>query len=129
MGEANVAVYSGSGRGCGRRGKRNAGVTAGWPAGHEAEAAAPFWGVFARYILTNPWVWVVSVANFFVYIVRIGILDWAPKYLQEAKGFDLKSAGVSLSGFELAGIFGAYAAGWLSDKVFAGRCRWRSCCC
>ena len=90
-------------------------------AGTVAETAAPFWGIFKRYILTNPWVWVVSAANFFVYIVRIGILDWAPKYLQEAKGFDLKAAGVSLSGFELAGIFGAYVSGWLSDKVFRGR--------
>lgn len=90
-------------------------------AGTVAEAAAPFWGVFKRYILTNPWVWVVSSANFFVYIVRIGVLDWAPKYLQEAKGFNLKDAGWSLSGFELAGVFGAYAAGWISDKVFKGR--------
>lgn len=93
----------------------------GTAAGSVADAAAPFWGVFRQYILKNPWVWVVSIANFFVYIVRIGILDWAPKYLQEAKGFDLKGAGVSLSGFELAGIFGAYAAGWISDKVFQGR--------
>jgi sugar phosphate permease len=91
------------------------------PAGSVADASAPFWGVFRQYILTNPWVWVVSVANFFVYIVRIGILDWAPKYLQEAKGFNLKEAGWSLSGFEFAGIFGAYAAGWLSDTVFRGR--------
>jgi len=93
----------------------------GAPAGSVADGAAPFWGVFRQYILTNPWVWIVSVANFFVYIVRIGILDWAPKYLQEAKGFNLKEAGFSLSGFEIAGVFGAYAAGWLSDKVFKGR--------
>ncbi len=83
--------------------------------------ARPFWTLFREHILANPWVWVVSVANFFVYIVRIGILDWAPKYLQEAKGFDLSQAGLSLSGFELAGIFGAYAAGWISDKIFRGR--------
>ena len=93
----------------------------GAPAGSVADVGAPFWGVFKQYILTNPGVWIVSIANFFVYIVRIGILDWAPKYLQEAKGFNLKEAGWSLSGFEIAGIFGAYAAGWLSDKVFKGR--------
>jgi sugar phosphate permease len=91
------------------------------PAGSVADATAPFWGVFKKYILTNKWVWVVSSANFFVYIVRIGILDWAPKYLQEAKGFALKDAGFSLSAFEIAGIFGAYASGWISDTVFAGR--------
>jgi phosphoglycerate transporter family protein len=78
---------------------------------------APFWGIFREHILANPWVWVVSFANFFVYIVRIGVLDWAPKYLVEAKGFTLKDAGFALSAFELAGIFGAYAAGWISDKL------------
>ncbi len=76
-----------------------------------------FWGVFREHILTNPWVWIVSAANFFVYIVRIGVLDWAPKYLVEAKGFTLQDAGFALSAFELAGIFGAYAAGWISDKL------------
>lgn len=76
-----------------------------------------FWGIFREHILTNKWVWIVSFANFFIYIVRIGILDWAPKYLVEAKGFTLKDAGVSLSAFELAGIFGAYAAGWISDRM------------
>jgi OPA family glycerol-3-phosphate transporter-like MFS transporter/OPA family sugar phosphate sensor protein UhpC-like MFS transporter len=30
-------------------------------------------------------------------------------------------AGVSLSAFEIAGIFGAYASGWLSDTAFKGR--------
>lgn len=76
-----------------------------------------FWSIFREHILANPWVWIVSFANFFVYIVRIGILDWAPKYLVEAKGFTLKDAGFALSAFELSGIFGAYAAGWISDKL------------
>lgn len=84
-------------------------------------AAVPFREIFRRHILTNTWVWVVSVANFFVYVVRIGILSWAPKYLVEAKGFTLVQAGFSLSAFEVAGIFGAYASGWLSDTVFKGR--------
>jgi len=78
---------------------------------------APFWSVFREHILTNPWVWIVSFANFFVYIVRIGVLDWAPKFLVEAKGYTLKDAGFALSAFELAGIFGALVAGWLSDRM------------
>ena len=85
-----------------------------------APAPAPggeFWGIFREHILTNKWVWIVSIANFFVYIVRIGVLDWAPKYLVETKGFTLADAGVSLSVFEIAGLFGAYAAGWISDKL------------
>ena len=92
------------------------------PAAKTSPPAAPaadesFWGIFRTHILTNQWVWIVSAANFFVYVVRIGVLDWAPKYLVEAKGFQLTDAGVSLSVFEVAGIFGAYAAGWASDRL------------
>ena len=83
--------------------------------------SVPFREIFVRHILANRWVWVVSVANFFVYIVRIGIVNWAPKYLIEARGFTLARAGISLSLFEVAGIFGALASGWLSDTVFRGR--------
>lgn len=81
----------------------------------------PFREIFTRHILTNGWVWVVSVSNFFVYVVRIGIVSWAPKYLMEAKGFTLKEASSSVVAFEAAGIFGAYFSGWLSDTVFKGR--------
>ena len=83
--------------------------------------AVPFGEIFRRHILANGWVWLVSVANFFVYVVRIGILAWGPKFLVEAKGFTLVQAGFSVSAFEIAGIFGAYASGWLSDTAFRGR--------
>ena len=85
------------------------------------DSTLPFRILFRRHILANPWVWVVSVANFFVYVVRIGILSWAPKYLVEAKGFSLVQAGFAVSAFEIAGIFGAFAAGWISDTSLRGR--------
>jgi phosphoglycerate transporter family protein len=84
-------------------------------------ATIPFREIFRTHILTNHWIWIISIANFFVYVVRIGILSWAPKYLTEAKGFTLQGATFSVASFEIAGIFGAYAAGWLSDTVFKGR--------
>jgi sugar phosphate permease len=87
----------------------------------EIKAAIPFRHIFKTHILTNKGVWIVSVANFFVYVVRIGILSWAPKYLTEAKGFTLQGASFAGASFEVAGIFGAYTAGWLSDTVFRGR--------
>jgi len=77
--------------------------------------------IFFSQIVKNPWVWVVSIANFFVYIVRIGILSWGPKYLQEAKGFNIGQTGLIISAFEIAGLFGALYAGYLSDKTFRGR--------
>jgi OPA family glycerol-3-phosphate transporter-like MFS transporter len=76
-----------------------------------------FWGIFREHILYNKWVWIVSFANFFIYIVRSGVSDWAPKYLVETKGFTLQDASISAAAFEIAGIFGAYAAGWISDKL------------
>ena len=39
----------------------------------------------------------------------------------EAKGLGLAQSSYAVSAFEAAGIFGAFAAGWLSDKVFKGR--------
>ncbi len=77
--------------------------------------------IFVKYVLKNKIVWIVSIANFFVYIVRIGILDWAPKFLENARGFTTEQAGLAVSGFEFVGIAGAFASGWISDKVFKGR--------
>ncbi len=77
--------------------------------------------ILFEHVLCNRLVWYVSLANFFVYIVRIGVLDWAPTFLVEAKGSSLGLAGFKVAGFEIAGIFGALAAGWISDRVFKGR--------
>jgi len=91
------------------------------PSAIASEPALPFRVIFRKHILNNTGVWVVSAANFFVYIVRIGILSWSPKYLTEAKHLTLVNAGVCVFSFEIAGMFGAYASGWLSDTVFKGR--------
>lgn len=39
------------------------------------------------YVLTNKLIWYIAFANAFIYLVRYGVLDWAPTYLKEAKGF------------------------------------------
>jgi len=77
--------------------------------------------IFLKYILRNHLVWIVATANIFVYVVRIGIRDWAPTFLVETRGSSLASAGLKTAGFELAGIVGAIGAGWVSDNVFKGR--------
>lgn len=76
---------------------------------------------FNEHILPNKMLWCICMANFFVYIVRMGILTWAPTFLMEAKGINLISAGFSSAGFEIAGIFGALLAGIMSDFLFKGR--------
>jgi sugar phosphate permease len=82
---------------------------------------APFLRIFTAHVLTNGGVWIVSGANFFIYVVRIGILSWSPKYLLEAKHLTLVKAGVCVMAFEIAGMAGAYVCGWLSDTAFKGR--------
>ncbi|MFA4874040.1 MAG: MFS transporter [bacterium] len=77
--------------------------------------------VLFKYVLTNKLVWYTSMASFFVYIVRIGVLDWAPTFLKESKGSSLAGAGLKVALFEVSGIFGQIAAGYISDRFFKGR--------
>jgi phosphoglycerate transporter family protein len=72
-------------------------------------------------VLKNRGVWLVSIMNLFVYLVRSGAFDWAPKYLIEVKHTPAALAGVITSSFEFLGIPGSLLAGVLSDRVFHGR--------
>lgn len=86
---------------------------------HEKELSAK--QIFFDYVLTSRVLWYIAFANAFVYLVRYGILDWAPTYLEEAKGFSVKETGWAYFAYEYAGIPGTLLCGWISDKVFRGR--------
>lgn len=90
-----------------------------YSADHEKELSAR--QIFFDYVFRNRVLWYIAFANVFVYLVRYGILDWAPTYLQEAKGFSVKEAGWAYFAYEYAGIPGTLLCGWISDKVFKGR--------
>ena len=77
--------------------------------------------ILVDYVLVNKLIWYIAFANAFIYLVRYGVLDWAPTYLKEAKGFSLSGAGWAYFLYEWAGIPGTLLCGWLSDKVFNGR--------
>lgn len=77
--------------------------------------------IFFKYILKNKLLWSIAFANVFVYLVRYGVLDWAPLYLEEAKGFSIKESGWAYFAYEWAGIPGTLLCGYLSDKVFKGK--------
>lgn len=77
--------------------------------------------ILLDYVLVNKLIWYIALANAFVYLVRYGVLDWAPTYLKEAKGFSLSETGWAYFAYEYAGIPGTLLCGWLSDKVFSGR--------
>lgn len=70
------------------------------------------------YIIKNPWVFYLSMANFFVYFIRTGLNDWVALYLSESQGYSLVQAGSSVFWFEFGGIFGMLLAGFISDKNY-----------
>lgn len=87
----------------------------------EAEKELTTKQILFEHVLNNKWVWTLAIASFFVYIVRMAINDWSALYLIETKGYSMVKANTCVSLFEIGGLFGMLAAGWLSDKVFSGR--------
>ena len=77
--------------------------------------------ILFQHVLNNKYVWLIAIANAFVYCVRYGILDWSPTYLMQVKAMSFKNSGWGYLLYEYAGIPGTLLAGWLSDKVFNGR--------
>ena len=72
-------------------------------------------------VWNNRWVWTFCIANLFVYVVRMGVLDWGPKFLTESRGLSIKDAGWTVAAFEIAGVVGTLFAGWATDHVFKGK--------
>ena len=74
-----------------------------------------------RLVFTNKVIWMVAIANFFVYIIRFGFLDWGPTFLKQFKGIPVSKGGLMIIAFELAAVVGTIFAGWATDKWFKGR--------
>ncbi len=87
----------------------------------EDRHSADYKAFVRRQIFSNPYIWWISLANFFVYFLRFAVLDWGPTLLKEMKGFSLQHAGWMVAGFEVAGLIGMLLAGWATDRFFRGR--------
>ena len=74
-----------------------------------------------RLVFGNKVIWQVALANFFVYIVRFGFLDWGPTFLNQFKGIPVAKGGLMIIAFELAAVVGTVFAGLVTDKLFKGR--------
>ncbi len=74
-----------------------------------------------RMVWSNRWIWTLCIANIFVYVMRMGILDWGPKFLTEDRNMTIEDAAWSVGVFELFAIVGTIAAGWATDKLFKGK--------
>ncbi|PCD03414.1 MFS transporter [Sphingomonas spermidinifaciens] len=68
-------------------------------------------------LLARPQLWTLS-AMYFCYAYCINIfLTWFPKYLADARGFDIVAMGLFASAPLAAGVVGDMAGGWFSDLL------------
>jgi OPA family glycerol-3-phosphate transporter-like MFS transporter/OPA family sugar phosphate sensor protein UhpC-like MFS transporter len=83
--------------------------------------------IINRMLFANPYIWIIGVSNFCVYVIRLTILDWGASFLTEEKWMDISSAGSLLATTEIVGgTLGMLLAGWLSDKLFGSKAH-RAC--
>lgn len=93
------------------------------PIGFDTEIVKeePLADLVRRRVYRNPALWLSCFANFFVYAVRYGILNWSVIYITEVKKLSLVKAGLVSGIFEISGLFGCLAAGWATDRFFQSR--------
>ncbi len=77
--------------------------------------------ILIKYILKNGYLWILSFAYFFLYMIRTAVNDWSILYFMETKGYSGLTAASCIFAFEIGGFCGSFMAGAVSDKVFKGR--------
>jgi OPA family glycerol-3-phosphate transporter-like MFS transporter/OPA family sugar phosphate sensor protein UhpC-like MFS transporter len=87
----------------------------------ESESKSDFQAFLARQVFRNPYIWILSMANFFVYTIRYAVFDWGPTLLMEVKHVKIMQATWMISGFEVFGLLGALLGGWITDRFLGGR--------
>lgn len=89
--------------------------------GEKTKPSKGIWETMKEKVFNNKYIWLVAIANFFVYVIRFGIFDWGPTMLKEWKGVEIHLAGIMMFGFEAAGVLGMLLAGWATDKFFGSK--------
>ena len=87
----------------------------------QAANAEGFSSALLKQVFGNPYIWLLALGSFCVYIVRYAVLDWGPTFLTEMKHIKLTHSGWMVAGFEVSGVAGMLICGWLTDRVFGGR--------
>jgi len=87
----------------------------------EQESQENFKAFLFKQVFSNKYIWILSVANFFVYTIRYAVFDWGPTMLLEAKHIKIMHAAGMIAGFEAFGAMGALLGGWITDRFLGGR--------
>jgi OPA family sugar phosphate sensor protein UhpC-like MFS transporter len=65
--------------------------------------------------------WMISISYFFLELCRYALMFWLPMYMMERLKYNVQTAGYASSLYELIGIVGALAAGYISDRFMQSR--------
>jgi len=95
------------------------------PPGHESDASATTTTPAPKNnVLRSPALWSLSASYFCLKLIRYSILFWLPYYLNKGLGYSKAQAGYQSISFEVGGIVGSIAIGYISDRYFPGRRRY-----
>jgi sugar phosphate permease len=72
-------------------------------------------------LLRKPSLWMVSLSYFFLELCRYALMFWLPLYMVTRLKYSLQASGYLSSLYELIGILGAVAAGYISDRFSQSR--------
>lgn len=72
-------------------------------------------------VLSDSALWAAGSMYFFTKLTRYAFLFWLPLYMTEALSYSDSAAGYTSSVYELVGILGVLASGYVSDRLFQAR--------
>lgn len=71
-------------------------------------------------VVKNPAVWILAVSSACFYVTRYAVNSWGIFFLEAEKGYTTIEASSIVSANAIAGIFGTFFSGILSDRFFSG---------
>ncbi|MGA2025689.1 MAG: MFS transporter [Syntrophobacteraceae bacterium] len=97
---------------------------------YHAPSDRPATGSTFGQMMSNPWVWVLSVSWFFYIMSFWATLNWLPTYLVMARGSSIMKSGFLSSFPWILGAVGMIVLGWASDRFGKGyKANWYAANC
>ncbi len=89
---------------------------------HPEEGEQQDWSVTRKQwaVVTNWAVWVLALSSACFYVTRYAVNSWGIFFLEAEKGYTTIEASSIVSANAIAGIFGTFFSGILSDRFFGG---------
>jgi OPA family hexose phosphate transport protein UhpT-like MFS transporter len=81
---------------------------------HESESK---WQMVKKHVLLNPFVWILCISNIFVYVIRIGVDNWAPLYVSEQFNWSRSDMVNTIFYFEMGALVASLFWGYISDLL------------